>query len=402
MLSIREASRRILRKVRPGKPRWIPSEKAAGLILAETVRAKTALPPFDNSAMDGYAVRSSDLRTAPARLRLLGTSAAGRPFPRKVRFGECVRIFTGAAIPAGADAVVIQEVCRKRGAKVEVRERPSVGENIRRKGEEIRRGEAVLAAGTKLSPAALALAIAAGRRKLLCRPRPKIGVLSTGNELRPPGSRLRAGEIPDANRPMILARARAAGAEPVDLGIAADRLSEIRRRIRSGLRRCDAVVTIGGASVGEKDFVREAFRREGLRLEFWKVAMRPGKPFAFARRRRTYGFALPGNPSSSLVSFILFVEPAIRKMAGRGSAENRWIRIPLLSAVERHPSRDRLVWCRLLRHKNRLAARPLPGQASHMFTGMANGEALARIPAGKGRIPAERLIDVLVLSGADS
>src|SRR6516165_5815936 len=313
-----EAQERILHDLVPLPEAWTPLEEALGFALTSDVIARRTQPPCDNSAMDGYAVRSADVAGTPVTLPVVAVVHAGDQPTRPVGPREAVRIMTGAPIPPGADAVVMQERTRALPGpglgQVEIQETAAPRQNVRDAGEDARAGQLLLAAGTVLGIPELALLAAQGMTFARVPRRPRVAIIATGDELCRVDDEPN-GRIVDTNSIAIAAAVRRAGGIPVVLGIAPDRPEDVERLIRAGLDH-DVVLTSAGASVGEHDHVRPALERLGVAMDFWRVAIRPGKPLAFGRRGATRVFALPGNPTSSLVTFELFVRPALRRLVG--------------------------------------------------------------------------------------
>jgi molybdopterin molybdotransferase len=321
MISVAEARARILATAKTLPAEWVPLETATGRALATPLVAMRTQPPADMSAMDGYALRAADIAAVPARLAVIGTAAAGHPFAGTVNGGEAVRIFTGAPAPEGADTVVIQENTEASSAdQVLIRETAARGRNIRKAGSDFAQGAIVLDVGRRLDAPSIALAAAAGHTALpACRP-PRVAILATGDELVPPGRPTMAGQIISSNGVGLAALVRAAGGEPIDLGIAPDRPEALRAAIRSA-KDVDVLVTIGGASVGDHDLVRPALEAEGVAIDFWKIAMRPGKPLMFGTRPDgLLALGLPGNPVSALVCALLFLRPLLLALQGLPTA----------------------------------------------------------------------------------
>lgn len=314
MISYDEALERLLALAEPLPLERVEIAEAAGRPLAEPVGARRTQPPFAASAMDGYALRSGD---APGPWRVVGESAAGALPRRPVRAGEAMRIFTGAALPAGADAVLIQEDAARDGDRLLLTGgAPAAGAYVRPAGMDFREGEALLASGVPLSPAMVGLAAAAGWAELPVRRRPRVALLATGDELHPPGEAVGTGGIVESNRATL--RPLLAGlADVLDLGIARDDPDMLRQAIARG-GQADVLVTIGGASVGDRDLVQPVLRDCGADIDFWKVAIRPGKPMLAGRLGDTVVVGLPGNPASAYVTALLFVAPLLRSLAGWG------------------------------------------------------------------------------------
>ncbi|MEM8551198.1 MAG: molybdopterin molybdotransferase MoeA [Pseudomonadota bacterium] len=313
MMGVEEARARLFAAARTLGAETVPLADAVGRVLAADVVALRDQPPFSASAMDGYAVRH-DALSAGTPLKLVGEAAAGRRFGRSIGAGEAVRIFTGAPAPDGADTVLIQEDAEVSANTLTARSLPAAGANIRRQALDFASGDALLHAGEAVLPRHLALAASGGHAALSVARRPKVAFLATGDELVPPGARPGPDAIVASTAPTLCAMARAVGAEPVDLGIVADRREDIAARAREGLDNADVLVTLGGASVGDHDLVAPALGDLGISLDFWKVAVRPGKPLMFAARPLVMG--LPGNPVSGVVCAIVFLLPLLRKLQG--------------------------------------------------------------------------------------
>jgi len=320
MLSVAEAVAKVVSGFAPLVVETIGLGDALGRALAEDVAARLDSPPLDVSAMDGYAVRAADTAVAPARLALIGVSSAGHPFAGSVGPGQCVRIFTGAAVPAGADAIVIQEDTTAEGDVVTVNEAPRPGRWIRRAGMDFRRGDVMLRAGRRLTGRDIGLAAAMNVPWLSVRRQPRVAILATGDELVMPGDPLAEGQIVGSNGLAVAAYVTAFGGLPVLLGTAADDEDSLRRYL-AGARGADLLVTIGGASVGDLDLVRQVLADQGFDLGFYRVAMRPGKPLIFGRLGDVPVLGLPGNPVSAGVTSLLFLRPAIRAMLGLGDRQ---------------------------------------------------------------------------------
>lgn len=318
LLPVADALERLLEGAEAGPAETIPLHDAAGRVLAAPLKALRTQPPFPASAMDGYAVRAADIATTPAHLRIVGEAPAGRLFQGKVAAGEAVRIFTGAPVPEGADTILIQENARRLDSDtVEALEPSAAGRHIRRKGLDFAEGELLLEQGRILDPAALSLAASANHPIVSVVKRPLVAIIATGDELLPPGSQPGPDQIISSNAYGVAAVVKSSGAVALDLGIAADRKEAISALVRQALvAQADVVVTLGGASVGEHDLVHDVLTGEGMTLDFWKIAMRPGKPLMFGRRGPTRFFGLPGNPVASLVCSHLFLKPLLARLGG--------------------------------------------------------------------------------------
>jgi molybdopterin molybdotransferase len=315
LIPVEEARARILKNVKPLPTEPVKLEQALGRVLAKPLRAVRNQPPFDASAMDGYAVIAADVSTAPATLRLIGLSAAGHGFSGRLKRGDCVRIFTGAPVPKGADAVVIQENTEASGKVVRVLQPAKSEQNIRFAGLDFRKGDVLLPAGLTLGARDIGLAAAANAPRLAVRRRPVVALIATGDELVLPGARPRADQIVSSNSHALAAMVEHVGAKVMNFGIVPDNLKATERAIVRAAK-ADILVTTGGASVGDHDYVQEALKNSGVDIDFWKIAMRPGKPFMYGRRQGQHVLGLPGNPVSSLVCAKLFLKPLIDALLG--------------------------------------------------------------------------------------
>ena len=318
LLPVSEALAKILAAASPiADIETLPLAAAFGRTLARDLVSTRTQPPFDVSAMDGYALRAADVATPEKRVLLSGESAAGRGFAGEVKPGECVRIFTGAPIPKGADTILIQEDATIEGAIIGAREPLRVGQHIRIAGVDFREGEIGLKAGVRLGPAELALAAAMNHPTAPVTRRPRVAILATGDELVMPGETPGPDQIVCSNPFAVASYVEGAGGEPIDLGIAGDQFSELERGIsRAKEAKADILVTLGGASVGDHDLVQSARTKEGMELGFWRIAMRPGKPLIHGRLGEMHIMGLPGNPVSSIVCSLIFLIPLVRKLCG--------------------------------------------------------------------------------------
>ena len=380
--TIEEALALVLARVRPLQAESVPTGAARGRVTAAPVRAVTDLPPFPSSAMDGYAVRAAD---TPGRLGITGRSAAGRPADVVVTAGTAVEISTGAVVPDGADSVVPVERVTVAGGSVTV-EAVAKGGNVRPRGGDVRGGDVVVDAGTELTPSRLGAVAAAGVAELEVARRPRVAVLATGTELRPPGAELAPGQIYESNGLLLAAALETAGAEVTVLPAVGDEEEATRAALERGLGH-DVLVTSGGVSVGPHDLVRAALAELGAEEVLWRVAVKPGKPFAFSVRGDTLVFGLPGNPVSSLVGFELFVRPALRALQGAREPGPRWLAGRLAGAVRRTPQRDELVRARVESGTAGVVLRPAQGQESHMIARAAAADALVLVRRGEGVVP---------------
>jgi molybdopterin molybdotransferase len=379
-----EAQRLVLESVQQLQPERVPLERAAGRVLAEPAHAVVDLPPFPSSAMDGFAVRAADV---PATLPVVAHIAAGRPAARPLEVGEAMAISTGGVVPDGADAVVPVEYVVGHDNAVEVPAAVETGSNVRPRGGDLRAGDEVVPAGTRLGPGQLGALAAAGIAEVACGAVPRAAVLATGTELRRPGEPLAPGEVYEANGLILEAQLRSAGASVERLAAVADDEGAHREALARGLEN-DVLVTSGGVSVGPHDLVRRVESELGVDEVFWRVAVKPGKPVSFGVRERTLVFGLPGNPVSSLVAFELFVRPAVLALQGAADPLPRFEPGTLVGAVRRNPSRDELVRARLRVSESAatVEAEPLVGQESHMIARSAAADALVLVPRGDGEL----------------
>jgi len=336
MISVSEAQTQILASISsPVPPESIAVADALGRVLAEDVRSTTDVPPTDNSAVDGYAVASADIpRAGTAALDVVADLAAGALYAETLRRGQALRIMTGAPIPAGADTVYPQEAVRRSGPRVEI---PPIdgGANVRGRGEDVRAGEVVLAAGSVVRAQEMGVAASLGLARLLVRQRPRVAVLSTGDEVAEPGGARAPAQIYDANRFTLRGLVEACGARATDGGIIPDRFDELRGHLLDAAGSHDVVLTSGGVSVGDHDLVKGVLQEAGT-IDFWQVAMQPGRPVAVGRIRDAHFFGLPGNPVAAMLTFHLFVRPALWKLAGRSRLD-----VPRFRAVAAEPMRKR-------------------------------------------------------------
>ena len=314
LLSVAEALARVTQGLEPLEPERVKLEQARGRVLAEDIAAHLTQPPFDAAAMDGYAVRAADVAVLPATLRLIGDALAGRGFDGEVKQGEGVRIFTGAPVPKGADTVVIQENTEVAPGVVTVKD-AAPRRPIRPRGQDFTKGEVLLRAGTRLGPRELMLAAAMNHAELPVRRKPKVAILATGDEVVPPGTALDRDQIVSSVPVGLAALIEAQGGEPMSLGIAQDTAESIVTLASTG-KGADILVTVGGASVGERDLVSAALRSGGMELDFWKIAMRPGKPLLYGRLGNQRVLGVPGNPVAALICGLVFLVPMLHRLLG--------------------------------------------------------------------------------------
>jgi len=394
LIAVDEARRRVLEAVRPLPSERVGLEGALGRVLAEEVVSPLDVPPFESSAMDGYAVAAGP----GAALPVAGESRAGHPFPGSLRPGAAVRISTGAQLPQGADAVVPVERTRplEGDSAVELPD-TAPGENVRHAGEDVRAGDVVLEAGTRLGPAEVAMAASLGREHLACAARPRLALLVTGDELAEPGEPLRPGRIYNSNPRALSGQALEAGAVPALSEKVGDDAADTRAALERALAAADVVCVSGGVSVGPHDHVKAALGELGVEERFWGVRLKPGKPTWFGSRDGVLVFGLPGNPVSAMVTFQLFARPALLALQGAAPQAAR-LGAVLAQPVARNPRRDQALRVRL---------EPSPGggwraaltgeQGSHQLTSMLGADALALVPAGEGDLAAGVPVEVELL-----
>lgn len=381
MLDLETAVAQVLAALPAGQSERIPLRESAGRILAETILSPLDLPAFDNSAMDGYAVRATDVQAAksdsPVRLRLRTRIPAGESFSGELASGECARVFTGAPMPSGTDAVVMQEDSSHEGEQVLILDAVRPDENVRFQGEDVRCGTALAESGTEISPGLLGLLGAVGVGEITVGSRPVVGLIATGSELCEAGQSLSPGQIYESNRAMLAPLITRVGATAKISPLVRDTLEATRGALEQAFRECDIVITSGGVSVGEMDFVKAAFESLGGELQFWKVAIRPGKPFVFGRLGEKFLFGLPGNPVSAFVTFLLLVRPALRRWQGASEASLPTSHGALGEPISNPGDRRHFMRVRVDAEGKVFSAGK---QASHALGSLATADALLDVP----------------------
>jgi molybdopterin molybdotransferase len=404
VISVEEARERILSRISTLDTERVDLPSALRRVLSEDLLATRDIPPWSNSSMDGYALRSDDTRTAgadaPARLTVGGRVAAGAVAERALESGEAFRIFTGAPLPEGADSVIPQEDVTLDDTTLLIPRRVRPGDFVRPRGEDMRTGERVLQRGRTLGPAEIGLLATLGRAQVNVVKRPRVGILSTGDEIVDLGETPGRGQIPNSNTYSLAAQVAEAGALPVNLGIARDRLEDIETRLGWGLA-CDVLISSAGVSVGEHDFVKAALAQLGAEQHLWLVDMRPGKPVAFATiaaglKRLLPVFALPGNPVSAMVTFELFVRPALLRMAGHLRLDRPRITARALAPIANPGSRRGYLRVTLTSEDGLWGARLTGDQGSGILRSMVAADGLAVVP-GDTTIEPGGQVDVLML-----
>jgi molybdopterin molybdotransferase len=383
VLDLETAVARILDQMPGPQSELLSLDAAAGRILTESVTAPLALPPFDNSAMDGYAVRAAEVQqaslTTPVCLKVRATLPAGKIFAEEMNSGECVRLFTGAAMPHGADAVVMQEDTRREGDTVVILDGVKPGENVRCQGEDVSAGMVLAPSGVEISAGLIGLLGAVGQAQVRVGRRPVVGLIATGSELREPGQSLQAGQIYESNRSMLVPLVSQAGGLAKVYPIVADTLPATTAALETAFRECDFVLTSGGVSVGEMDYVKAAFTALGGKLEFWRVAIRPGKPFVFGTLGTKFLCGLPGNPVSAFVTFLLLVRPALRRW--QGATETDLPKLPgVLGETFSNPGERRHFVRVQVDAEGKIFS--AGKQASHALSSLAAAQGLLDLPPG--------------------
>ena len=388
MLTFDEAQKRVLALGKVLGAERVALELAKGRVLASDVRAASDFPAFDASTMDGYAVRAADVSDAP--MSVVGESRAGAPAPDLAPKSAC-RIFTGAPLPRGADAVIMQEEAERDGENVRFRVRPEPGACLRKRGDDLRAGDVALAKGTRIGASQVAMLASLDCAEAEVARAPRVAIVPTGDELRAPGAKGGPASIPESNSPALAAMAEHAGARASVHAPVGDDVEAVNRTFDEALKTCDVLVTIGGVSVGDHDVVRDALSACGVSLDFWRVAIKPGKPLALGARGDAVVLALPGNPVSAMVTFALFGTPLLRAIQGDARPRPRTSRARLAAPISRKAGRLELARARF---DERGAVVLLPQQASGAIVGLCRAEVLACIPQDAERLEAGAEIDV--------
>ncbi|MCB9793454.1 MAG: molybdopterin molybdotransferase MoeA [Alphaproteobacteria bacterium] len=398
MLTVDEALQRVLGAARPPLAERVPLIEALGRVLAETIRSPLDVPPWDNSAMDGFAVISADTGSPPTTLRVLETIGAGSVPTQVVTPGTCSRIMTGAPVPEGADSVLmIEKTDGGRGDSVELRASTSPDQNVRPRGGDVREGQEVLSPGHALDPAAVGLIASLGFPSVMVAQRPRVAILSTGDEVVETGWPLAPGQIYSSNSVTLMGLVIEAGGVPVHCGIAPDSPEGLREALQRCLR-CDLVITTGGVSVGDFDFVKDAFDDVGASLDFWKVAMKPGKPLAYGVIGGVPAFGLPGNPVSCMVNFLEFVRPVLRRQLGDPRPFLPVLEARATARVGKRPGRALLSRVQLRQGPDGvIEATPTASQSSGVLMSMVQGDGFTLLGEDDGAVEAGDTLRVQVL-----
>jgi molybdopterin molybdotransferase len=395
MISVDEARARILEKLQSTGVETVGLAQGWNRVLAASVHARLTQPPADVSAMDGYALRAIEAK-AGTRLRIIGTAPAGHPFEGMVAPGEAVRLFTGSNIPTGADAVLLQEDAEAADGFVIVNEAAVPGRHIRRAGQDFTAGDILIPKGRRLTARDIGLAAAGNHPWLAVYRRPRIAILATGDEISLPGDEIGPGRIVSSNAHALAAFIRAAGGDPIVLPIAGDDLGAIAAGADAA-RGADLLLTTGGASVGEHDLVEKGLAARGLVLDFWKIAMRPGKPLMFGWMDNMPVLGLPGNPVSAFVCALLFLRPAIERMIGLSGNAPATEPARLAEAMKANDQREDYVRATLSRDVDGWVARPYSTQDSSMLRNLAGADALIRRPAHQGALAEGARVEIIRL-----
>ena len=399
MISIAEALNSMFPAFSPLGEEEVPLTEAAARYLSRDVNAALDSPSFDNSAMDGYAVRASDVSNAragaPVRLPVSGESRAGGPLPSPLEPGSVCRIFTGAPMPEGADAIVIQEDTERVGDAVDITEASPVGKHIRGRGTDVGAGELLLRAGARLLPGELGLLASQNIARVHVFKQPRVALLSTGDELRPLGATLEPGTIVNSNLYVLSEMLRELGVIPVPLPAAPDTLPEIEAALRKALE-ADVVISMGGVSVGEYDLIHEAFAKLGIETGFWKVRIKPGKPLAFASYEGKPVIGVPGNPISAMVTFEILVAPCLRKMLGDPQPHPETLRVRLREGYTRRPGRVEIARAVVTREGDELVAALHQRQGSGSLPSFVGVNALVILPSDRAELCAGDEVEAIL------
>lgn len=396
MLTFEQARARILEEVPVVGSERIDVCRSVGRVLAEDVYAREPLPGFDYSAMDGYAIALEDLHgEGPFTLRVKGESRTGGPIPRSIEPGTACRIFTGAPLPPRSDAVVIQEDVDRDQDCIRFARRPRRGENIRRAGEDLPAGALALPRGTRVTPMHRALLAALERTQVTVARRPVVSIVSTGDELREPGEPSRPGSVVDCNGPALASLVEACGGIPRRLPFARDELRAMQQALRDALEGADLLLTVGGVSVGEHDVVKPALAAAGIEMDFWKVAIKPGKPLAVGRAGAKRFLGLPGNPAAAMLTFVLFGAPLVRAMQGDRTPLPPLLRARLDREVSHATGRLEFARAKLDVRDGELWAKILEGQSSGSVPSMAWADALVLLPPEVAKFEAGTTVSVM-------
>jgi molybdopterin molybdotransferase len=402
MITVDEALKTILAKIPFKGLEKIPISQALGRVLMEDIIAKRSNPPMDNSAMDGYALISTDILSAtpenPVRLNMIDEVAAGYVAEKTLEKGQAIRIMTGAPIPIGADSVIMQEDTEKDGDHILVKDKTEVEENIRLAGEDVKEGETVIRKGVTITPAHIGMMAVAGKASIFVSQRPLVGILSTGDELVDLDETPTGPCIYNSNGYMLEAQIRSAGGIPCYMGIATDDENDLMEKFESALK-CDMVVSSGGVSVGDYDLVKASLKKMGQDMLFWKVSMKPGKPLAFGKINDKPIFGLPGNPVSSYVSFEQFARPAIKKMMGAADLKRKTVQARLTKSIKKKAGRLHFLTSIVSWEDGEPTVTPAQEQGSGILKSTVYANGLLIFPLEESEIAAGETVTVQLLDG---
>jgi molybdopterin molybdotransferase len=401
LLSVEDAVQRIQNLVEPvTESMRLPLMQALHHVLAEEVISPINVPPYRNSAMDGYAMKGSELpEQGEAEFKLVGTSFAGEPFEGKVGAGEAIRIMTGAKMPEGADTVIMQEHVVREDELIRIVAGHSSGQNVRHVGEDVTAGKAVLPAGKYLGPAELGLLASLGIPEVTVKRKLKVAFFSTGDELRPVGEKLEEGQIYDSNRYSLFGMLSELGAEIIDLGVIRDDPREVEQAFIKASQLADAVFTSGGVSVGDADYVKQTLDKIG-KVDFWRIRMKPGKPLACGKINKAIFFGLPGNPVSVMATFYIFALPALKRLMGQTDFMQPTFKITCKSGLKKRPGRTDFQ--RGVMYRDEHGEMVVDGagmQASHILSGMSKANCFIILPAESGAVAAGEQVEVMPFDG---
>lgn len=400
-LTVAEALQRIGEAIRPFEgSETIVLRASLGRVLAGDIRSTMNVPAHTNSAMDGYAVSSSDLPMSGTReLRVVGTAWAGTPFSGTVNQGECARIMTGAMLPVGTDTIVMQEQAERDGDVIRIGAGHKPDQHVRQAGEDLAVGEVALPAGVRIGPAQLGLLASLGIEEITVFQLPRVAIFTTGDELRSLGESLGLGEIYDSNRYTLYGMLARLGIEPMDLGIVRDRRDDVEAAFLRAAAMADVVITSGGVSVGEADFVKETLEKLG-KVNFWKIAMKPGRPLAFGKIKNTWFFGLPGNPVSVMATFYQLVQPALRRLMGLSKTSDSLFKVPCASRLKKAPGRVEFQRGILERDAaGQLTVRSTGEQGSGILSSMSEANCFIVLPMEAGNVEAGTWVDIQIFEG---
>ena len=401
MILVKEAQKIILGKIQPLEPEKIPLLNTLGAVLQEDICAQRDNPPADNSAMDGYALRFNDISSIgqnnPLSLKVVEDIPAGQKPRKSINPGEASRIMTGAVVPGGADTVVMVEDTKKKNGSVSILKPQKKGSHVRKQGEDFKKGDILLSKGDLVTSSNIAIIATAGYAKLSVNRKPVVAILSTGDELVDVDAKAEDHQIINSNTYLLASQVLESGAKPMLLGIVRDRKDDIKEKLKSA-NKADIIVTSGGVSVGDYDFVKDAIQDLGSEIVFWKIAMKPGKPLTFSMLSKRPLFGLPGNPVSSFVSFEQFVRPAILKMSGHTDIFRKTIRATLTEGIKKKDDGRRHFLRSTLTYINgSYSVSALSGQGSNMLASLASANSLLIIPESETELKSGQQVEVQVL-----